>query len=77
MKVVQMTLDEDLLVELDKLTRRKRTTRSAFTRTALRSALAREKEIELERKHREGYLRKPVGKREFDGWEAEQSWGDE
>ena len=29
---------------------------------------------ELERKHREGYLRKPVKPDEFGGWEDEQVW---
>jgi len=29
---------------------------------------------ELERKHREGYKRKPVKRGEFSDWEAEQDW---
>jgi hypothetical protein len=28
----------------------------------------------LERKHREGYRRKPVKRGEFEDWEAEQVW---
>jgi metal-responsive CopG/Arc/MetJ family transcriptional regulator len=76
MKTVQMTLDEGLVVAVDKAARRLKTTRSAFTRDALRMALARIHTSELERRHREGYARKPVGKREFGIWEGEQVWGD-
>lgn len=34
-------------------------------------------EQELECKDREGYVRKPVKKGEFDAWESEQAWGDD
>jgi predicted transcriptional regulator len=74
MKTVQMTLDEDLVAAVDKAAKRLGTSRSALTREALRAALARIRVLELERKHREGYTRKPVKKGEFDIWEAEQSW---
>jgi hypothetical protein len=47
-----------------------------FTRQALRQALAQERERALERKHREGYLRKPVRRGEFSGWETEHAWGE-
>ncbi len=76
MRTVQMTLDEDLVTAVDRTARRLRTTRSAFTRDALRAALARVRVRELERKQHAGYLRKPVGKREFAMWEREQVWGD-
>ena len=74
MKTVQMTLDEDLVANVDKVAKRLRTTRSAFTRQALRSALQRVHINELERKHRQGYKRKPVKQGEFSDWEAEQVW---
>jgi metal-responsive CopG/Arc/MetJ family transcriptional regulator len=74
MKTVQMTLDEDLILSVDKLAKRLGTTRSAFTRQALKSALREARINELERKHREGYKRKPVKKGEFGDWEAEQIW---
>ncbi len=72
MKTVQMTLDENLLTEVDRVIRKLRTTRSAFTRDALRYALKRAKEKELECKHFEGYKRKPVKQGEFSDWENEQ-----
>ena len=43
MKTVQMTLDENLVKAVDRAAKKLRTTRSAFTRQALRSAL---KEVE-------------------------------
>ncbi len=71
-----MTLDDDLVSAVDKVARRMGTTRSAFTRDALRNALRSLRGRELERKHREGYERKPVKTGEFGVWEAEQVWGD-
>ena len=76
MKTVQMTLDEDLVVSVDKTAKQLGTTRSAFTRDALRSALRNIRVKELERKHREGYHLKPVKRGEFSPWEGEQAWGD-
>jgi len=77
MRTVQMTLEERLVTEVDRAARRLGTTRSAFTREALRDALRRLRLQALERKHRDGYRRKPVGKQEFKVWEVEQAWGDE
>ncbi len=76
MKTVQMTLDENLVGAVDKVAKRLGTTRSAFARDALRAALGKVRVKEMERKHREGYLRKPVGKGEFSVWEEEQVWGE-
>lgn len=76
MKTVQMTLDEGLVEAVDKAAKRIGTTRSAFARDALRAALTLVRAKEMEKKHREGYRRKPVGKREFSVWEAEQVWGE-
>jgi len=74
MKTVQMTLDENLIESVDKVAKRLGTTRSAFTRQALKTALLEVRMNELERKHREGYKRKPVKRGEFEDWEAEQVW---
>lgn len=77
MRTVQMTLEERLVAEVDKVARRLGTSRSAFTRDALREALQRLRIRELERKQRDGYRRKPLKEGEFSVWEAEQAWGDE
>ncbi|MGA1875554.1 MAG: CopG family transcriptional regulator [bacterium] len=76
MKTVQMTLDEDLVAEVDKAAKQLGITRSALTREALRSALARLREKEMERQHRQGYLNKPAKPDEFSDWEDEQVWID-
>lgn len=74
MKVIQMTLDEDLIKEVDKTVKKLGTTRSAFTRQALKESLVHLKQLELEEKHKKGYLKKPIKKDEFNDWENEQVW---
>lgn len=76
MKTIQMTLDEDLVLRVDRAVKKLETTRSAFTREALREALKRLSTAELERRHRAGYRKAPVRKGEFDDWEREQVWPD-
>jgi metal-responsive CopG/Arc/MetJ family transcriptional regulator len=76
MRTIQMTLDDDLVKEVDRVSKQLHTNRSAFTRTALREALARYSLKQLERKHREGYERHPVAANEFSIWQTEQAWGD-
>jgi len=76
MKTVQMTVDEPLLGEVDRVVEALNSTRSAFIRHALQLAL-REYEIEeMERRHAEGYARRPVEPGEFDVWQDEQAWGE-
>lgn len=77
MRTVQITLDDELVVEVDNLAKRLQTSRSAFTRDALRSAIERHTTALLEEQHREGYRRQPVTMEEFSVWEAERAWGDE
>jgi len=77
LKTVQMTLDEDLVRAVDEAVKQLHTTRSAFTRRALREALKRLAMAGLEQKHRRGYGTRPVDIGEFSVWETEQQWGDE
>ena len=77
MKTIQMTLDENLVNAVDRVSKELRTSRSAFTRKALQEALVRYKLEQLEHKHRRGYEQNPVATDEFSVWETEQSWGDE
>ncbi|GBE15201.1 ribbon-helix-helix protein, copG family [bacterium BMS3Abin14] len=77
MRTVQMTLDDELVKAVDRVSKQLRTSRSAFTRSALREALARHKLEQLEREHRQGYERHPVAADEVSVWETEQAWGDE
>ena len=77
MRTIQMTLDETLVQSVDKVVKELKTTRSAFTRNALRDAINRFSISRLEEKHRRGYKLHPVNKEEFSVWEEEQNWGDE
>lgn len=77
MRTIQMTLDDNLVQEVDRISKQLNTNRSAFTRKALREALSRYNLEQLEQKHRKGYERHPVNDNEFSVWEQEQSWGDE
>ena len=76
MKTIQMTLDDDLVEAVDRIAKKLKTTRSAFTRQALRMALAQANIKQMEARHKKGYEKKPVGSSEFSPWEAEQEWGD-
>ena len=74
MKTVQMTLDEELIERIDRAARRLKTSRSAFTREALRKALKHLSTLEREARHRRGYAATPVRPGEFDVWTGEQVW---
>jgi len=75
MKTIQMTIDDRLLELVDKLSRARKTTRSAFIREALEAEIRRERVREEEARHAEGYARAPVARGEFDAWFDEQDWG--
>ena len=76
MKTVQITLNDNLVKAVDNAAKKLGTTRSIFTREALRSALKGVRVKNLESKQRAGYKRKPVKGGEFSDWESEQVWGD-
>ncbi len=76
MKVVQMTLDEDLVKRVDLYVKHEKTTRSAFAREALELALRYQMDLKKEKLQRDGYKKFPVKKDEFDVWSNVQAWGD-
>ncbi len=76
MRTIQMTLDDDLVDQVDQIVKSIETTRSAFTRDALRLALKQYQTLELEKKHCKGYEQHPVNSQEFQIWEDEQVWDD-
>ena len=77
MRTVQMTLDEGLVKSVDQAAKKGHTTRSAFTRDALREALRRLEIRQMEARHKLGYRERPVVGDEFRVWEKVQKWGDE
>jgi metal-responsive CopG/Arc/MetJ family transcriptional regulator len=77
MKTIQMTIDDELLAEVDRATAALKTNRSAFIRSALQLALQQYNIRQLEQQHAVGYQRQPIAPGEFDIWETEQRWGDE
>jgi metal-responsive CopG/Arc/MetJ family transcriptional regulator len=77
MKTVQMTINEDLLIQIDQVVKDEGSNRSAFMRQALKEALRRYNIAKLEKQHTAGYLQHPIKPDEFDDWQEEQAWGDE
>ncbi len=76
MKTIQMTLDENLIKQVDKTIKKLGTTRSAFTRQALKHELEYLYTKKQEEKQIKGYKNKPIKHNEFDIWEKEQIWID-
>ena len=75
MKTIQMTIDERLLKLVDKMSRTRKTSRSAFIRDALEAEIRKQRIREDEVRQAVGYGRKPVAPGEFDVWLSEQDWG--
>ncbi len=75
MKTIQMTIEEQLLAEVDRTTQALHTTRSAFIREALQAALRRHAMAALERQHAQGYAVQPPTPGEVEEWIGEQEWG--
>ncbi|HEY0077474.1 MAG TPA: hypothetical protein VGB73_02430 [Pyrinomonadaceae bacterium] len=76
METIELTLDESLLAEVDRVTQKLAMTRGDFARLALEMALRNQKTIAREQQHAQGYARNPVKPEEFDDWESEQVWSE-
>lgn len=74
MKAFQLTLDEQLVDQVDKTAKQLGKTRSSFTRFALKLALDKVHIQQLENKHRKGYRVNPVQKDEFLQIENDDLW---
>ena len=77
MKTIQMTIDESLLFQVDKVVKTERTNRSAFIRQALETALRQYKIHQWDKQDRKGYARLPQQLAEAEIWSTEQVWGDD
>jgi metal-responsive CopG/Arc/MetJ family transcriptional regulator len=76
LKTIQMTLDRDLLEQVDELVGELDTTRSAFIRELLERELRTRHWRELERLDEEGYRLFPPDDEEVEIWLGVQDWGD-
>ena len=76
LKTIEVTLDENLLDQIEQVTRTLGIPRSQFIQQAIRRTLPGPTLGGREQQHRAGYLRQPVQPGEFDVWETEQIWSD-
>ena len=77
MKVIQVPMDERLLEELDEAAATDGRARAALVRDAVEHLLRRRRLEELEREHREGYIRHPVEPGELDlSEDNDDPWSD-
>ncbi len=74
MQTIELTIDEALLAQIDRITRELSLTRAAFIQQVLEEALRHKSIFAKERRHALGYERVPVEAGEFDDWENEQVW---
>ena len=74
MKTIQIVIDEPLLKQIDRHCRG--ANRSAFFRRAAKELLRKLEVEQLEQKHKSGYAKYPVERKEFSVWEKEQVWTD-
>jgi len=77
LKTIQMTIDASMLEEVDDVVAQLDTTRSAFIRDALGTALKAHRLRELRRLDEEGYRLIPPDDEEVEEWAGVQDWGDE
>lgn len=76
MKVIQVTIDEPLLEELDKAAACDGIARSALVRDAVARMLRKRHFEEMDRAHAESYRREPQDMEEIAAWESIQDWGE-
>lgn len=77
MQPIQLTIDETLLAEVDRVVLELHTTRSAFIWEAAEAALHHHNLQKSEQQHAKGYRQQPAGQDEFAAWVDEQQWGQE
>lgn len=77
MKAIQITMEADLVEQVDRCARSLGDSRSAFARKALREAVRRRNRETLEQRHIEGYRRTPPTEQDFGIPEADRCWGDD
>ncbi len=76
MQTIEVTIEDAMLAQIDRLIRELALTRSAFIQQSLKAALQQQEELAQERRHAAGYARYPVEPGEFDGIDAIRAWGE-
>lgn len=71
---VQISIREDLLSQVDQVTKKLGKTRSSLIADALKRYLNALEVRSLEERHIQGYRKKPVQTDEFGDWTREQKW---
>ena len=74
MKTIQITIDPDLLEEMDNDGTCKEIGRSAFLRRAARHYLKRQRDRAITEKYRSGYAKGLAKGNDQAAWEEEQVW---
>ncbi len=74
MKTIQITIDEPLLLQVDKVVKIERTNRSTFIRQSLEAVLHQYKIDKRDKQDQKGYARIPQQLAEIETWIPEQVW---
>lgn len=77
METIQVVLDKELLLAVDRAARKMNANRSALVRDALREHLLRMEMRAKEDRDRQGYAKRPQTRDEWESWEAEAAWPEE
>jgi len=68
MQTIELTIDEALLAQIDRVINELSLTRAAFIQQALEAALRQKAIFAKERRHTQGYKDNPAEPDEFDEW---------
>ena len=74
MQTIEITLDETILAQIDRVISELMLSRSAFIQQSLETALREQEILAQERRHAEGYAKCPSTPDEFSGWEKIRVW---
>ncbi len=74
MKTIQITIDPDLLSQIDSDDECKQSSRSAFLQTAVRCYLEQKRRKSISEKYRSGYSQGLAPDDDLTSWDDEQVW---
>jgi Arc/MetJ family transcription regulator len=77
MEIIQLTLDESLMAQVQQATNALQMSHSDFLKLAVERALGQQKIIELEIRDAKAYAEKPQQVEEIAEWESEQHWDEQ